>query len=122
MNTIHSSNPVRPDVHPGLVMEWRTARPARTIVHEPLYGAPVVTIAPLGARRGRLRLFFATATAAAACYAMHAEPAVLTLTAPISDLVETLRYVVAGGDLELTVDPATALRTILEVPYQEVPA
>lgn len=120
MPTITSSNPAREPASPRLVMEWQTSRPARSIVHEPLFGAsPAITLAPLGARRGTLKLHFATASEAAECYAMHMDAAILTLSAGISDTTETLVYVVAGGDLTLTLDPETARVTILEVPFME---
>ncbi|CAG7618475.1 hypothetical protein ACFPZL_01165 [Leucobacter soli] len=122
-DTIASSNPATADVHPRLIMDWQPARPARTVVHELLYDpTPAVSLADPGPRRGVLRYFFETASQADACWAMHAEKAVLTLTAAISDHTETLRYVVAGGDLVQRLDPESALRTIIEVPYLEVPA
>ncbi|MFV0315496.1 MAG: hypothetical protein ACK5O2_00845 [Microthrixaceae bacterium] len=107
-------------VSPRLVMEWQTRREARTIVHDLLYSDDqVVTLRPPKPRRGTLKYFFATPSEAAACHAMHTDPAVLTLTAGIGDTEQVLSYVVAEGDLTVTLDPETALATVVEVPYRE---
>lgn len=122
-DTISSSKPGRDPVHPRAVLDFQTNRPARTIVHELLYAeTPAVSMAPPGSRRGTLRYLFYTAAEAQACAEMHAELAVFTLTAAISNVTETIRYVVAGGDLALSIDPETQLVTILDIPFQEVPA
>lgn len=121
-DTISSSVPARADVHPLLTLGWEAAREARTVVHAPLYGPPVVSLAPPAPQAGVLRFLFPTASAAAACWAMHQEPAVLTLTADLSDTTIALRYVVAGGDLKQLLDEETCELLVIEVPYLEVPA
>ena len=121
--TIESTEPGSPVVSPRLVLGWQTGRPARTIVHELLHSEePVVSLAAPGVRRGTLSYFFESAEAAATCWDMHTATAVFTLTAPVSDSVQVLRYVVTGGDLRMSLDEATAKQVVIEVPYLEVPA
>ena len=120
-DTITSSAPGTPPLHPTLVMEWKTSRKARSIVHELLDEAqPAISMAPPTTRRGVLKYFFPTEAAAAECVAMHTALAHFTLTVGISTGTDTLTYVVADGDITLTLDPDTALVTTVEVPYQEV--
>lgn len=119
---ITSSAPGVVPVTPRLVLGWQTAREARTVVHDLLYSAvPVVTQRPLAPRKGRLTYFFETAAEAQACYNMHLAAAVFTLNVAISDTTDTLRYVVADGDLAFILDQQTARATTVEVPYREVP-
>lgn len=121
-NIITSSAPGVTPVTPRLIVGWETSREARTVVHDLLYSAvPVVTQRPLAPRRGTLKYLFGTASEAAACYTMHLAPAVFKLELEVSDTTDTLRYVVASGDLALRLDHETALVTIVEVPYREVP-
>ncbi|MBP1326736.1 hypothetical protein JOF28_001968 [Leucobacter exalbidus] len=111
-----------PPVAPILVEGWETSRAARNVVHERLFNAdPIVSIRPATTRKGTLRYLFATASAAQACFEMHAAQAVFTVTTTISDeLPVTLRYV-ATDEVKQLLDPETSLVTIIEIPYREAP-
>lgn len=108
------------NIVPLVVEGFEYSRPARSILH-PLLGSSDhdVTFRPGGLRAGRMRLVMPDAATARAAEVGLLTPRVFTLTDPdVSEL--TMRFVVAGEDIGVQLDPVTRRRWIVTVPFQEV--
>ncbi|RZU64609.1 hypothetical protein EV379_0912 [Microterricola gilva] len=106
-------------ITPLLVLGYEATRQGRNIIH-PIIGRPDpdVTLAPAALRTGTLSLLFKDEPTAAGCMTMHAAAAVFTVDR--DDLPgASMRYVVAGR-IGVTLDPATLLRCVVTVDFQEV--
>lgn len=107
-------------ITPELVLGYETAQEGRTIVHDILGRPdPDVSLAPTTTRAGTLELFFATADDAEQARVMHTQAAVFTYTAT-DNPTTSMRYVVAGGGLRVSLDDRTRRRWTVSVAYREV--
>jgi hypothetical protein len=109
------------EVSVHLVMGWRQGRPSRNVIHEvPGREDPDVILHPSGLRQGTMTLLLADLATGLAAEDMHAAGAVMTLN--YDTLPAPMGYVVQeGAVVDLELDPATLSRSILTIPYQEVP-
>lgn len=113
---VHSTGTITPDIVDG----WRASREARTIVHTILgRAAPDVTFRPAGIRSGSLTCVFSVEADAAAAADVFAIPQVLTLTDADRPHL-AMSFVVADGDIDVSLDDETRDVWIVTVPFREV--
>lgn len=108
--------PVVPEL--ALVATFATEQQSRHIVHEILDGPPVFTLRPAGPRTGTLSLLFTTEGAADDARDVHTLPAVFSY-ADTDRPSANMEYIVTGL-LGVKLDPETAARWVLAVPFTEV--
>ena len=109
------------EVQVHLVMGWRHGRPSRNVIHEiPGREDSDVILHPSGLRTGTMTLLLADLATGLTAEAMHAAGTVMTLN--FDTLPGPMGYVVPeGAEVVVELDPATLSRSILTVPFQEVP-
>jgi hypothetical protein len=106
-------------ITPDAVDGYDAEQEARTISHEIIGRTDDdVTFRPAGPRSGALRLVFGSEADADEARALHAAPAVWTLTNPGRPTLGML-YVVANGSIGITLD-ATRAAWVVTVPFREV--
>lgn len=117
MSTItHAAGVIVPVVAGG----WEATRPARSVVHEVLGRSdPDVTLRPAGTRRGTLRLVFAAEADAADASVVLGRGEVFTFADPDRGTLG-MSFVVADGDVSLSLDDETRDVWIVLVPFVEV--
>lgn len=115
----YSTVPVH-TVAPILVDGYEATREPGTVVHDVINKIyPDVTLRAAGARRGSLRMLFATEADAINAYAALAYLGVFTIADPDVPGID-MRFVVAEGDLLIGLDDESRKLWWVEVPFVEV--
>lgn len=112
----HSAGTILPIAVEG----YRAARPIRNLVHDALNrSSPDITYRPAGLRSGTFNLVFDSEASALNAFAVLAVPQAFTITnVDLASL--NMRFVVAGGDLDIEQDRSVAGPWRVAVPFQEV--
>lgn len=105
-------------ITPTLVLGYETSREVPTVTHVLLNGATRHTLRPGRPRTGTLTLFFATYTAAWAAFSAFA--AVGSWVYVESDVPAAGMTFLVSGSVTIALDPVTAIRWTVAVPYVEV--
>ncbi|MCK2028095.1 hypothetical protein KZC56_17495 [Microbacterium sp. SSW1-47] len=109
-------------ITPRVIEGYTATREARTVIHDILNQSnPDVTLRAAGPRRGSLKCVFPTETEAVAAFGVFSVPQVLLLTDAAVPSVG-MSFVVAEGDLTVSLDPDTRVVWIVNVPFVEVTA
>lgn len=119
MTTItHSSGVITPTVVEG----YEAGRTPGTLLHKILGSeSSAVTLRPVGMRKGTLRCVFATRVAAQTAFGILSVPQVLRLAdADVPNV--NMSFVVADGELTISLEPETRNVWIVAVPFHEVAA
>lgn len=112
----HSTGTISPTVING----YEATREARSVVHQILNRSdPDVTLRAPGLRRGALKCVFATEAEAVSAFGVLSIPQVLVLNDSTAPSIG-MSFVVADGDLHVTLDPETRVVWIVTVPFVEV--
>ena len=107
-------------ITPRVVEGYQASREARTVIHDILNRSnPDVTLRAPGPRRGSLKCIFATEAEAVAAYGVLSVPQLLQLSDGTVPSV-SMSFVVADGDLAVSLDPETRVVWIVDVPFVEV--
>lgn len=105
---------------PVSIEDYSASRPARSVVHTILGRSnPDITFREPGLRVGTLQCVFASQEDALAAYGVFSAPQVLALENDEIPSVD-MSFVVAEGDIEITIDPDTAEFWTIAVPFVEV--
>lgn len=105
---------------PTVVNGYTATRTAETVVHRIINRSePDVTFRPAGLRTGSLRCVFATESEAKAAYGVLSDPQVFALADDDVPTVD-MSFVVADGDIEISLDPDTRRVWVVTVPFVEV--
>ncbi|MGP6171980.1 hypothetical protein ACTU6V_12330 [Microbacterium sp. A204] len=116
MTTItHSTGTITPTIADG----YAASRTPGTIMH-PILGreSDDVTFRPVALRKGTMSLVFAVEADAHAAVLVLATPQVLTLDDP--DVSISMPFVIADGDITISLNDATRKVWIVEAPFREV--
>lgn len=116
MTTItHSSGVVTPTIADG----YSSVRTPGTIMH-PILGreSDDVTLRPAALRKGTLTLVFAVEADAHAAVLVLTTPQMLQLDDP--DVSISMSFVIADGDITVSLDDVTQTVWIVEAPFREV--
>ncbi|MGP6170628.1 hypothetical protein ACTU6V_05405 [Microbacterium sp. A204] len=116
MTTItHSAGVITPTVADG----YQASRTPGTIMH-PILGreGDDVTFRPAALRKGTLTLVFAVEADAHAAVTVLVTPQVFILDDP--DVSISMLFVVADGDIVVSLDDETRIVWIVEAPFREV--
>ncbi len=118
MPTITSGTTV---ITPALILGYESRRSSGNLVHSILGRVdPYITRQPASLRDGTLRLFFLDEASAAACEEAHTVGAAFTLDYPELPTANMTYVLAEGGTLARALDPATRLRWVVSVDYQEI--
>ena len=109
-------------ITPEVVNGFESSRETNTIVHNILGRSdPDITYRPAGLQSGRLTLVFASGAAArAAEAALVVVPRSFQLSDPDAPSAG-MRFVVAGGEVNIRFDLDTQTVWLVEIPFQEIP-
>ncbi|TPW75899.1 hypothetical protein [Schumannella soli] len=104
---------------PSLVEGYVANSPARTLTHDTLSGRRVAVLLPAAPRQGTLRLYFEAQPDAQAGRAFMLRQRVFTLADPAVPIA-SMRFVVADGDLTVSLDEESDTDWFIDVPFKEV--
>jgi hypothetical protein len=105
---------------PDLLLGYEVTRASRSVQHEILGGGTDVTMRPAAARRGTLRLLFASEAASITCELEHSKAQGFLLQDTERPAIN-MTYVVTGDVTRALDEQSRALWTV-DIPFMEVVA